>query len=209
VGARPRAVLPGTPEQWARVEDHRGLVDYFANLYHRRSSHVLEFEDLRAVGRIGALEALQQHDPGMEPHQWRRFLALKIKRRIQYHVESQAAPIRLPPKSMRDYVRRTRPRSSALAAVDRLIDHPPTSRVDQVADPCPSGADPVEVADVRDALATLPPLEREAIEAHYGIGQNPRRDVQIAADLGLTRQAISRRRVRGLARLRHKFQSSS
>lgn len=209
MGRCARPVVPGTPEQWAKVEDERGLVDYFANLYHRKWSHVLEFEDLRAAGRIGALEALQQHDPALNPHQWRRFLAVKIRRRIQHHIESQAAPIRLPPKSMRDYVRRTRPRSSALAAADRLLDHPPTSCVDRVVDHRPSGADPVEVADVRDALATLPSLEREAIEAHYGIGQDPRQDVQIAADLGLTRQAISRRRKCGLARLRYRLQSYS
>ncbi len=76
--------------------------------------------------------------------------------------------------------------------------------------PDPESIDPEEAADrafeeqaLRDALASLPPVERRIVESHFGIDTPPLTLREIGRELGLTAPRIGQIESRALERLGH------
>jgi RNA polymerase sigma factor (sigma-70 family) len=192
-------------DQWSEVSRYERLIFFFAYRYRSIARNTLQVQDLMSEGRLGALKAVQNRNPRMNDPQWRRYIALSIRRYISEAISDQAGPIRLPSFWNIRSMEKHRPESEALRDAREILDRPPIHDFDFDGFPDPVPDDEVPVDDksfrVREALAGLPKREREAIESIYGIGRDPSSTAEIAAIEGVTTNAISMRKTRGLKHL--------
>lgn len=211
MGARPRAVLPATPEQWDAVLEYEEMIARIARGFHHHIRNIVDVEDLEQAGRIGALAAIRNRDPSLDPDHFLLRVYVNIRGAMLKHLRAQAVPIRLPGPSDIRRLRRARPDSPAARAaeeVGRRTYAKPDDYLevfDVLERPQP---DPIMIWTVRDVVATLPPEEREVIEAHYGIGRPPRTIAAIGRAQGRSEVATYVRQRRAQQRLRERLRSS-
>jgi RNA polymerase sigma factor (sigma-70 family) len=203
--------VPATPEQWAAVLEHGEIIGEIARGFHHRMRNVVDVEDLEQAGRIGALAAIRNLDPSLDPDHFLLRVYVYIRGAMIRHLRAQAAPIRLPPPSDRRRLRRIHPDSPAARAADevaRATYARPDDYLEVYKVPGRDGPDPITTWTVRDVVATLPPEEREVIEAHYGINRPPRTIAAIGRAQGRSAVATYVRQRRAQQRLRERLRSS-
>lgn len=191
-------------EQWIEVGHYDRLVWYFVHRCPPDSFLVLEEKDLMSAGRMGVLRAIQLRDPRMNSHQWRMYITHWIRRSIAESLSDQAAPIRLPPRSVLRRLERDLPGSGALRDARMVLNRfPVVYDPREIVDDVPEGAPhPDEITKIRECVSRLPDRQRSTIESLYGIGCDPIEVKEIAERTGATRQAIRDRRRVALMRLK-------
>jgi RNA polymerase sigma factor (sigma-70 family) len=187
------------------------MIGKIARGFHHHIRNIVDVEDLEQAGRIGALVAIRNRDPSLNPDHSLLRMYVYIRGAMLKHLRAQAVPIRLPSPSDRRRLTRAHPDSPAVRAAEEVAsrtyakpeDYEEVFEVLERPEP-----DPLTTWAVRDAVATLPPEERELIEAHYGINRPPLTIAAIGRAQGRSEVATYVRQRRAQQRLRERLRSS-
>ena len=161
----------------AEIEQHLGLVMYWANRYRDYTSRCnVDFEDIVQEGCIGLMNAYKGFQPDLG-YRFSTYASIWIQQRIRRIPFSRE-------KASDDYFLERRPPTDN-----------PTFDLASTSD---------RFQALHAVIWQLPPITREIIVSHYGINRPPETLAAIARRIGITRERARQIKKQALERLGRK-----